>query len=224
MPHSKGVYPDLPTFLDRLNYAFNQIPLSQTKFAKSVGITQATFSNLLSGKNKTSEKLKEIAEQLGVDYQWLITGVSSQVLGESISFVNIELYSEFPDYVNTRNSMLYKSPANSVQLDIRALVNRKINFFDARYIPMTDGGMHPVIKQDSSVFFDTSKTYIEDGRTYVIEHGAMIQVRTLFNAPMASVKINAEDPTFGSIVLDIDQRHDQLFNVLGQVFAVTNYY
>lgn len=223
MSKSPGVYPNLPTFLERINYAFDQIPLSQTAFARSAGITQPTFNNLLSGKNKTCSKLDVIAEKLGVDYQWLVTGVSS-ALGETVTFVNVGLYANFGEYVNTRNLVAIKRPEKEVQLDIRALMNRQINFFDAYYIPMPDNAMGQIIKKDAAVFFDTSKKFIEDGATYVIEHGAMIQVRTLFNGPLASVRIHAEESSFEDITLDLDQQNEQLFNILGQVFAVTNYY
>jgi transcriptional regulator with XRE-family HTH domain len=223
MTKYQGVYPNLPTFLERINYAFDNIPLSQTQFAASVGITQPTFSNFLKGKNKTCEKLDVIAEKLGVDYQWLVTGVSNE-LGNTVSFVNIGLLEDFNEYVNTRSLANIKRPDNSVQLDIRALVNRQINFFDARYIPMTDTGMSPIIKKDASIFFDRSKNFIEDGKSYVIAHGGMIQVRQLFNAALASVKIQAANPDFENTTLDIDQQSDQLFSILGQVFAVTNYY
>lgn len=69
----QGVYPNLPTFSERINYADN-VPMSQKKIAAEVGIAQPTFSNLLSGKNKTCDKLDIIARKLGVDYQWLVTG------------------------------------------------------------------------------------------------------------------------------------------------------
>lgn len=223
MSKYQGVYPNLPTFVERLNYAFDNVPMSQTKFAANVGITQPTFNNLLKGKNKTCDKLDLIAEQLGVDYQWLVTGVSGE-LGSTVSFVNISLLEDFNEYVNTRPLALIKRPEDSVQLDIRALVNRQINFFDARYVPMTDTGMGAIIKKDASVFFDKSKNFIEDGKSYVIAHGGMIQVRQLFNAALASVKIQAANPEFENIILDIDQQNDQLFSILGQVFAVTNYY
>ena len=131
---------------------------------------------------------------------------------------------DFNEYVNTRPLALIKRPEDSVQLDIRALVNRQINFFDARYVPMTDTGMGAIIKKDASVFFDKCKNFIEDGKSYVIAHGGMIQVRQLFNAALASVKIQAANPEFENIILDIDQQNDQLFSILGQVFAVTNYY
>lgn len=223
MSKYQGVYPELPTFLERINYAFDNIPMNQTKFAAEVGIAQSTFSSFLKGKNKTCDKLDIIAEKLGVDYQWLITGVSNE-LGSTISLVNIELLENFCDYVNTRTLTTIKAPESSVQLDIRSLVNRQINFYDARYIPMSDTGMSPIIKKDASVFFDKSKTYIEDGKSYVIAHGGMIQVRQLFNAALASIKIQATNPDFENIVLDIDQQREQLFEIIGQVFAVTNYY
>ncbi|MCK4090702.1 XRE family transcriptional regulator [Acinetobacter radioresistens] len=224
MPHSQGIYPNLPSFVERLNYAFENVPLSQSAVARKVGIAQVTFNKLLRGENKSSKELDKIAEVLGVDYQWLITGVSSEVLGESISFINIDLLENFDEYVNTRKLYSAKKPASTVQLDIRSLVNRQINFYDARYIPMPDAGMGMIINQDASVFFDKSHNFVEDGKSYVISHGGMLQVRQLFNAPLAGVKIQALNSMYESFTLDIDQQDSQLFQIIGQVFAVTNYY
>lgn len=218
------IYPLLPNFTERLNYAYESQSKSQTEVALEVGFAQPTLSDLLSGKNKSSKYSKKIAEVLCVDHQWLVTGIASEEVSNSTTLVNIALVEQFGEYVNTKSRVLIKKPAKHIQLDIKALKNKNINFYDARYIPMTDKGMGILINEDSPVFFDTSQTLIEDGSAYVICHGGMLQVRQLFNAPMASVKIQAADRNFESFLLDIDQQSDQLFTVLGQVFAVVNYY
>ncbi|NUF45343.1 LexA family transcriptional regulator [Acinetobacter pittii] len=218
------IYPNLVTFTERLNYAFKNQPQSQSKVAKEVGIAQPTFSDLLSGKNKTSRKAEKIAEVLGVDSQWLITGISSEEAGSSVTLINIPLLENFEEHINTKSKVQIKKPAKYVQLDIKALKNKSINFHDARYIPMTDKGMGIIINEDSPVFFDTTQTLIEDGTAYVVSHGGMLQVRQLFNAPLGGVKVQAHDPQFDTIILDIDQQSEQLFQILGQVFAVVNYY
>lgn len=218
------IYPLLPNFTERLNYAYESQSKSQTEVAFEVGFAQPTLSDLLSGKNKSSKYSKKIAEVLCVDHQWLVTGIASEEVSNSTTLVNIALVEQFGEYVNTKSRVLIKKPAKHIQLDIKALKNKNINFYDARYIPMTDKGMGILINEDSPVFFDTSQTLIEDGSAYVICHGGMLQVRQLFNAPMAGVKIQAADRNFESFLLDIDQQSDQLFTVLGQVFAVVNYY
>ncbi len=218
------IYPKLPTFTERLNYAFEAQTKSQTKIAEEVGFAQPTFSDLLSGRNKSSKLSEKIAEVLGVDHQWLTTGIPSEEVGSSVTFVNIALIEQFDQYVNTKSRVKIKKPAKYVQLDVKALKNKNINFYDARYMPMTDRGMGMLINEDSPVFFDTTQNFIEDGSTYVISHGGMIQVRQLFNAPLGGVKIVAADPRFESFVLDIDEQTDQLFKVIGYVFAVVNYY
>lgn len=62
----------------------------------------------------------------------------------------------------------------------------------------TVSGMSPIIAKDASVFFDKSKNYIEDGKSYVIAHGGMIQVRQLFGRPW-QVKIRRLTPTLRTL-------------------------
>lgn len=218
------IYPKLPTFTERLNYAYGQQTKSRTQVAREVGFAQPTFSDLLSGRNKSSKYSELIADVLHVDHQWLVTGIPSESVENALTLVNIPLAKNFDEYVNTKYRVQIKKPAKFVQLDVKALKNKDINFLDAYYLPMTDKGMGPLINEDSPVFFDSSQTLIEDGRTYVISHGGMLQVRQLFNAPMGGVKIQVADQRFESFLLDIEAQNDQLFTVLGYVFAVVNYY
>ncbi|MDC5567264.1 helix-turn-helix domain-containing protein [Acinetobacter nosocomialis] len=217
-------YPKLPTLAERLSYVFSNHPLSQSRVAKEVGMAQPTLSDLIAGKNKTSSKTEKIAEVLGVDSQWLITGIPSDEANTAVTFVNVPLLENFEEHINTKSKVQIKKPAKFMQLDIKSLKNKAINFHDARYIPMTDKGMGLLIKEDSPVFFDSTQTLIEDGSTYVYSHGGLLQVRHLANAPLGGVKIIPFDSNFESYTLDVEQQEQQLFQILGQVFAVVNYY
>lgn len=224
MKSTLEVYPNLHTFTERLNYAFTNQDLSQTKIAQKAGMAQPTFNELLAGKYKSSKKSEELAEALNVDYQWLVTGIPSEKVGNSITIVNIPLVEGYDNYMNTQLKNKVKKPHNFMQLDVKALRKRGINFHDARYVPMMDKSMGVVINEDSPVFFDTTQKLIEDGMAYVVSHGGILQVRQLFNAPMGGIKLQAVDPRFDTVSLDMDQQEQQLFEILGQVFAVVNYY
>lgn len=224
MKFSHDAYPSLPTFLERLNHAFNNQPLKQGSIAKAAGMSQASLNDLLTGKSKTSKYLKEIAAALEVDYQWLTTGVVSEDTSDALAVTDVPLLETFDEYINVNNSPNKKAPPKSVQLDSKALRNRDIDLDDARYIPMTDKGMGVLINEDSPVFFNTQHKFIEDGMTYVISHGGMLQVRQLYQGPFGSVKIQPLNSQFESTTLDLDQQSTQLFSILGQVFAVVNYY
>lgn len=217
-------YPNLATLAERLTYVFSNHPLSQSKVAKLVGMAQPTLSDLVSGKNKTSSKTEKIAEVLGVDYQWLVTGVASDDANNAVTFVSVPLLENFEEHINTKSKVQIKKPAKHVQLDIKALKNKGINFHDARYIPMTDKGMGLLINEDSPVFFDRTQTLIKDGSAYVYSHGGLLQVRYLSNAPLGGVKITPYDSNFETTTLDLEQQEQQLFQILGQVFTVVNYY
>lgn len=228
MNQQHEIYPQLLTFTERLNYAFSNQPLSQSKVAlevsKEVKFSQPTLSDLLQGKIKSTKRAETLAKVLNTDYQWLVTGIASTEQTDATSLVNVPLLEDFETYVNIKPRVLIKKPAPHVQLDIRALSKREVNFFNARYIPMPDKGLGNLINEDSPVFFDKSHTLIEDGLSYVVAHGGIIQVRQLYNMPMGSIRVNALDDQYESFVLDINKQEEQLFQVLGMVFAVLNYY
>lgn len=221
-------YPQLLTFTERLNYAYEHQPLSQSKVAqavsKEVSFSQPTFSDLLQGKIKSTKRAEVLARILNTDYQWLVTGIPSGHQIDVSTLVNIPLLEGFDTYVNTKPRVLIKKPEPYIQIDIRALSKREINFYNARYIPMTDKALGILINEDSPVFFDTMHTLIEDGSSYVISHGGIIQVRQLYNMPMGGIRVNALDSQYENFVLDVAQQDAQLFKVLGLVFAVVNYY
>lgn len=59
---------------DRLKIARKNSNMTQTQVAKSVGITQATYSELERGHVKSSGKILQIAHALNVNPTWLATG------------------------------------------------------------------------------------------------------------------------------------------------------
>jgi len=63
------------TLGDRLKKAIKDANLTQKKVAKALNIPEATLSNLIKNKYEPGiYKIKQLADFLGVDLNWLITG------------------------------------------------------------------------------------------------------------------------------------------------------
>ncbi|WP_222423177.1 hypothetical protein, partial [Siminovitchia fortis] len=55
-------YPPLASLKERLSFLFENDPRSQSVIAKQAGISQPSFSDLLTGRTSTSKHLEKIAE------------------------------------------------------------------------------------------------------------------------------------------------------------------
>ncbi|HBL9527054.1 TPA: helix-turn-helix transcriptional regulator, partial [Salmonella enterica subsp. enterica serovar Kentucky] len=63
------------TLSDRLNKAMELAGMSQGALAKASGVAQPTIWRLTSGNARGSTKIVEIANALGVNSEWLSTGI-----------------------------------------------------------------------------------------------------------------------------------------------------
>lgn len=69
--------PALPLLADRLKWARERAGLDQYEVAARAGLSKATYNRLELDKNKTTGRLVQIAEVLGVNPTWLGTGTGS---------------------------------------------------------------------------------------------------------------------------------------------------
>lgn len=64
----------LKTLADRLNYAMNEMGMSQGQLAKAADMAQPTIWRITSGNARGTTKIVEIANALGVRSEWLSNG------------------------------------------------------------------------------------------------------------------------------------------------------
>lgn len=65
------------TFSDRLKDSMQKAGLTQSQLAEAVGVSQGAIQKLVSGKAKSTTKLVQIANVLGVRPEWLSEGVGA---------------------------------------------------------------------------------------------------------------------------------------------------
>ena len=65
------------TFADRLRDSMQKAGLTQSQLAEAVGVSQGAIQKLVSGKAKSTTKLVQIANVLGVRPEWLSEGVGA---------------------------------------------------------------------------------------------------------------------------------------------------
>lgn len=65
---------NLNTFQERLKWARKMSKLSQAELSERIGINQSSYSELETGKSRSSTHTPKIAKLLNIDAYWLDTG------------------------------------------------------------------------------------------------------------------------------------------------------
>lgn len=156
----------------RLSALLAQKNISMNAFAKRIGVSQRAISKIINGETRDPKNILEIATALGVDPNWLKTGVADANIEspsfhlENHSLFKIDLYDyelsagggivnlEYPDIVA---SILF------TQDGLERVVGRKNSKGVCMFKVPTDS-MMPTISPKDLVFIDTNiNSYVGEG-------------------------------------------------------------
>lgn len=83
--------------------------------------------------------------------------------------------------------------------------------------------MTPVINDGATVYVDTGRTNIVDGKIYAICHGGLFKFKYLYRMPMGGIRIvSANSDEYKEEVLTQQEIIDQEFEVIAYAFNVQN--
>lgn len=186
---------------DRLRQTRKKKGLTQTDVAKKVGITQATYSELERGLVKSSGKIVEISQVLGVDANWLATGQGEMSLpietsNAQLSNKTFAVWSdgdEPPDgmipisYLNTvvasmGHGYINDEPNDGLKLWFRqeTITSCNVNPEFAKAITVRGESMLPELTEGQVIAIDTSAKRIFDGEIYAFRVGDELKIKYLF--------------------------------------------
>lgn len=156
----------------RLSALLAQKNLSMNAFAKMIGVSQRAIAKIVNGETRDPKNILEIATALGVDPNWLKTGIGDPSF-ESISFkaenhslFKIDLYDYELSAGNGIVNLEYPDVISSIlftQDGVERIVGRKSAKGICIFKVPTDS-MMPTISPKDLVFIDTNiRSYIGEG-------------------------------------------------------------
>ncbi|MEQ1305147.1 XRE family transcriptional regulator [Acinetobacter radioresistens] len=210
--------------------------LNQEELAKRIDESPQTVSNWKRRGVSKSGAIKASAE-FGVSVSWILDGDES---GENVEVskvqgwdsntpldddeVEIPFYKDFlvscgsgstPEIIGeaTRKLRLSKATLN------------KYGVYEGNAYALTAFGnsMSPIINNGATVYVDTGRTQIVDGKIYAINHGGLFKFKFLYRMPKGGVRIvsaNAEE--YPEEILTAEDIMDQEFCVVAYAFNVQN--
>lgn len=229
-------------FKDRIKAARKFAGLSQVQLAERIGMTQATVSELETGKSTKTSFIARIATECGVNPLWLETGAGDMTVDRA-SMLKTETNAEFigmmdpwgsdtsldEDEVEVPMFREVELAGGYGHTQVIVAPDRKWRFSRAL---LHDAGVEPecaacvvirgrnmerLIMSGSHIGIDTSMVRIMDGEIYAFDHDGLLRVSYLYRLPGGGIRIRSEnDQEFPDEVLPSGDVPS--IRILGQVF------
>lgn len=227
---------------DRLKEVRIERGMSQQDIADKAGVSQSTIMFLESGRNQSSRKIVEIANVLGINSEWLVTGK-----GEKYSSVNatIQNNSKLPTELEGLIGMdpwddstplhpheveipylkdIQLSAGNGcfaiedysglkLRFSRYTLKNKGVEPSNAVCVTATGDSMEPVIPSGCTVAVDTGNKEIRDGQIYAINNDGLLQIKILKWISGSIVSIESYNKSYEPFRKNLNE-----FSVIGRVF------
>lgn len=224
---------------DRLKSARKQKNKTQVEVAKAVGITQPTYSELERGQVRSSGKIVEIAQFLGVSPHWLATGQGEMTALQSNVSPNFESVSDWDDSTSLEadefsipfykdfgvacghgsDGVAYENERRRLRIS-RATIDRIGSYKDKVFATLADGdSMSPTINNGDTIWVDMSKENIKDGKIFVFEYGGLFMCKRLYRLPNNGLRVVSDNAdVYPEWEITGEEREQNGFKLIGWVW------
>lgn len=233
----------MASFSERLDAAMKRVGMTQGKLAKTVGMAQSSVNKLVNGA-ASSRKTVEIARVLGVNPEWLSSGIGSMVPDDmpepspNYSTISDSKYSvnAWEDVADGIKNDFVEIPLLNVQLsagpgccevtenDDFSLVFRReylrktgVPVSAARLVKVSGRSMEPTLNDGDIVGVNTMDTEIRDGKTYAICQADLLRVKVLIALPDAVIIRSLNREEYPDEIVPREKFHDNV-RIIGKVF------
>lgn len=203
-----------PAFGARLREAVGTESLSS--FAKRCDVPEATMRGYFKGKYPNADKALRIANEAGVDFEWLVSGHGSKngrggadfVLKTPNGALQIQAKSTgLPDFSFVPRLDVSASAGSGIvpyaedPLEYLAfqtdwLRSRGINSNAARILTARGDSMEETIRDGDTLLVDTSIDRVKDNAIYVVSYGEMVLVKRVHGRINGSLQLISDNPRY----------------------------
>lgn len=223
-----------------LEYLLKKHNLSANQLQEQSGITQSTTTRIMKGEtqNPRQKIVKEYADFFSLSVQDLMYTDLSANVSKIPNFKEIEDWDddtpisddEVPIvfYKDFRLACGHGTDSQAEEKETRRLRMSKITLKRRGIIAnqafaavAEDDSMRPTIYDGDTIFVDTGRTTIKDGKIFAIEHGGLFRIKRLYKQPKGGVRIFSDnDIEFPEETLTAQDILEQEFKVIGWVFSI----
>lgn len=216
--------------------------MSQQEVADKAGVAQSTIMFLENGRNQSSRKIVEIANALGVNSEWLVTGKGKkynsintpQKLNDDIpleleGLIGIDPWDdstpihdheiEIPYLKDIHLSAgngcftLEDHSGKKLRFSKYTLKNKGVEPLSAVCVTASGDSMEPVIPDGCTVAVDMGNKEIKDGQIYAINNDGLLQIKILRWVSGSQISIESYNPSYSPITKTLND-----VEIIGRVF------
>lgn len=216
----------MTTRSERIALAIRHCGKQKGVVARESGITPGALSQWLSNDTQSQkpENLAAFAKSTGVRLEWLATGDGAmlapvQDFSAATSLESNETKNLFPIYKEVILNSGERSIVDSGEFaSIPSSTLERVGVMpqNVRMTHLQSDSMSPMIQMGALTAYDTSKTEVQGGKVYALNHGGVYRVRKIEAAP-GGYRLIAENKNHPDEYLTVQEFSEQV-QVMGWVF------
>lgn len=216
----------MTTLAERLNFLLKDKGLTQAQFAEMIGIKQPSAQKILAGDTKNPRNILDIANILGVDPNWLQSGIGSPTIvqGNAGIIGNNNTLNDSHIVMGERTAHRKKSvtPPLVAQADFSLptlfkSVELNVNNGANAFFVASDNLMQPTIEQGDVVFVDRSISSFTGNGIYLLDSFGAVSIQRVQRLLNGKYRV-FDDSNTQSIEMDETQFLD--ISLIGKVVDI----
>lgn len=216
---------------NRIQSAMDYAKINGKELSVITGLTTAAISQYKTGKILTLNALaaQKIADALGVNVEWLVTGEGNMIKPNIISLDSADSdklpagFVQIPEYkicfgAGEAEEPTYEEIQDCVPAYFRSTFfsDRGINPKNCKRFKVIGDSMIPLINDGDYITVDcTPKDYIENNQIYALVFDHSLRIKRLIKS-FKSLTIRSDNPIYSDEVLTLEEAA-QMIHIIGKV-------
>ena len=216
---------------NRIQSAMDYAQINGKELSILTGLTTAAISQYKTGKILTLNAMaaQKIADALGVNVEWLVTGEGNMIKPNIISLDNADSdklpagFVQIPEYkicfgAGEAEEPTYEEIQDCVPAYFRSTFfsDRGINPKNCKRFKVIGDSMIPLINDGDYITVDcTPKDYIENNQIYALVFDHSLRIKRLIKS-FKSLTIRSDNPIYSDEVLTLEEAA-QMIHIIGKV-------
>lgn len=216
---------------NRIQSAMDYAQINGKELSVITGLTTAAISQYKTGKILTLNAMaaQKIADALGVNVEWLVTGEGNMIKPNIISLDNADSdklpagFVQIPEYkicfgAGEAEEPTYEEIQDCVPAYFRSTFfsDRGINPKNCKRFKVIGDSMIPLINDGDYITVDcTPKDYIENNQIYALVFDHSLRIKRLIKS-FKSLTIRSDNPIYSDEVLTLEEAA-QMIHIIGKV-------
>lgn len=216
---------------NRIQSAMDYAKINGKELSVITGLTTAAISQYKTGKILTLNAMaaQKIADALGVNVEWLVTGEGNMIKPNIISLDSADSdklpagFVQIPEYkicfgAGEAEEPTYEEIQDCVPAYFRSTFfsDRGINPKNCKRFKVIGDSMIPLINDGDYITVDcTPKDYIENNQIYALVFDHSLRIKRLIKS-FKSLSIRSDNPIYSDEVLTLEEAA-QMIHIIGKV-------